>query len=113
MWLFLFARFVLQASPADLTDADVARVVGANLRAIKGCWALERRGDAEAGGGGKVILTLDVAPSGTVSEARVASAPFASPAFYACLRGRARSWTFPRFRIGPRRFSVPLVFMGP
>lgn len=111
MWLFLFARFVLASAPAELTDADVARVVGANLRAIRSCWALERRANPAAAGG-KAMLELDLAPSGTVIEARV-SAPFASPEFHACLRGRARVWSFPRFQRGPMRFSVPLVFVGP
>jgi hypothetical protein len=108
VWPLLVAQLVLPAS-LQLSDADAARVVGAHLRAVKTCWAIERRDGGE--GGGKAILSLEIAPSGLVREARV-DAAFASPNFRACLRARAASWTFPR-SARSARFTVPLVFVGP
>ena len=113
MWPFLVLRFLSAAGPAELNDADVARVVAANLFAVKACWAIERRAADGAEHGGKVVLALDVAPTGDVLATRVDGARFASPAFATCLRARAAAWRFPRFQHGPMRFSVPLVFVAP
>ncbi len=107
VWPLLAAQLLLPVS-IELSDADAARVVARNLRAVKTCWALEQRDGADRGG--KALLSLEVAPSGSVRSARV-DARFASPRFAACVRARAATWTFPR-TARTARFTVPLVFVG-
>jgi hypothetical protein len=99
-----------RARPVELPDYDCARVVGSNLRAIKMCHVLEERdGLAEPG---KLMVTLDIAPTGEVADVRLDGA-VGSVRFADCVRARARNWTFPRFRWGPvKKFTFPVVFLA-
>src|SRR5579862_7448594 len=108
VWPLLAAQLLLPVT-VELSDADAGRVVARHLRAVKTCWALEQREGADRGG--KALLSLEVAPSGLVREARV-EAGFASPRFATCVRAHAATWTFPR-SARSARFVVPLVFVGP
>jgi len=93
-----------------LSDPEVVSVIRRNLAAVKGCYEIEER--AGTVGSGKAILSLEIVPAGTVQQVSVDAPAFAASNLPACIRARARAWTFPRFTQGPKRFSYPLVFVG-
>jgi hypothetical protein len=98
-----------RALPEELTDAAVARVTAAQLRAVKLCYAIEERtGFATPG---KALLGLRIAPSGEVEDA-VLDGAGVTPRLDACVRARALGWRFPRVRHGPKRAVFPIVFFG-
>ncbi|HEX9102561.1 MAG TPA: AgmX/PglI C-terminal domain-containing protein, partial [Polyangia bacterium] len=76
----------------------------------KGCYEVEER--AGTVGSGKAIVSIEIAPAGTVQSVSVEAPAFSSSKLPACLSTRARGWTFPRFTQGPKKFSYPFVFVG-
>jgi hypothetical protein len=93
-----------------LPDDQVVRVIRQNLAAVKGCYAVEERSGTV--GSGKAIVSLEISPSGEVAEVKVDAPAFRESRLPACVSGRAKGWTFPRFTEGPKRFSYPFVFVG-
>ena len=50
--------------------------------------------------------------AGTVSTVKVDAPAFSNSGLPSCVTNRARSWTFPKFTQGPKKFSYPFVFVG-
>ena len=93
-----------------LPDPEVVTVIRRNLPAVKGCYELEERAGTVSSG--KAIVSLEIAPAGTVQNVSVDAPAFAASKLPACIQARARGWTFPRFTEGPKKFSYPFVFVG-
>lgn len=93
-----------------LPDPVVAGVIKRNLPGVKGCYEVEER--AGTVGSGKAIVSIEIDPAGTVHSVAVDAPAFAASNLPACLTARARSWTFPKFTAGPKKFSYPFVFVG-
>lgn len=93
-----------------LPDPEVVRVIRTNLPGVKGCYAIEEKNGTV--GSGKAIVSLEIDPSGAVSTVRVDAPAFANSSLPTCMSARARSWTFPKFTSGPKKFSYPFVFVG-
>ncbi|HEX8950893.1 MAG TPA: AgmX/PglI C-terminal domain-containing protein [Polyangia bacterium] len=93
-----------------LPDPAVVSVIKRNLPGVKGCYEVEER--AGTVGSGKAIVSIEIAPAGTVQSVSVEAPAFSSSKLPACLSTRARGWTFPRFTQGPKKFSYPFVFVG-
>jgi hypothetical protein len=93
-----------------LPDPAVVSVIKRNLPAVRGCYEVEER--AGAVGSGKAIVSLEIAPAGTVQNVSVDAPAFAASKLPACIEARAKAWTFPRFTQGPKKFSYPFVFVG-
>jgi hypothetical protein len=98
------------AIAGPLPDPVVAGVIRRNLPGVKGCYELEER--AGTVGSGKAIVSLEIDPAGTVSNVSVEAPAFSASKLPQCLSQRARSWTFPKFTQGPKKFSYPFVFVG-
>lgn len=96
--------------PGALPDPEVVNVIKRNLPAVKGCYEIEER--AGTVGSGKAIVSLEIDPAGTVQNVSVEAPAFAASKLPACISARARSWTFPKFTEGPKKFSYPFVFVG-
>lgn len=97
------------AFQGPLPDPEVVRVIRANLPGVKGCYAIEERNGI---GSGKAIVSIEIDPAGTVSTVQVIAPAFANSGLPTCVGARARSWTFPKFTQGPKKFSYPFVFVG-
>jgi hypothetical protein len=93
-----------------LPDPEVAIVIKRNLPAVKACYEIEER--AGTVGSGKAIVSLEIDPAGTVQNVSVDAPAFAASKLPACIQARAKSWTFPKFTEGPKKFSYPFVFVG-
>ncbi|HEY2744027.1 MAG TPA: AgmX/PglI C-terminal domain-containing protein [Polyangia bacterium] len=93
-----------------LPDPEVVNVIKRNLPAVKGCYEVEER--AGTVGSGKAIVSLEIAPAGTVQTVSVEAPAFADSKLPACISARAKGWTFPKFTEGPKKFSYPFVFVG-
>jgi hypothetical protein len=85
-------------------------VIHSNLAGVKGCYAVEERNGTV--GSGKAIVSIEIDPAGTVSTVRVDAPAFSNSGLPNCVSGRAKSWTFPKFTQGPKKFSYPFVFVG-
>jgi len=93
-----------------LPDPEVVRVIRSNLTGVKGCYAIEEKNGTV--GSGKAIVSIEISPAGTVSTVKVDAPAFANSGLPSCVSARAKSWTFPKFTSGPKKFSYPLVFVG-
>ena len=101
------------AAPAfqgALPDPEVVRVIRSNLSAVKGCYAVEERNGTV--GSGKAIVSIEIDPAGTVASVKVDAPAFSNSGLPNCVGTRAKSWTFPKFTSGPKKFSYPFVFVG-
>lgn len=96
--------------PGPLPDPEVVTVIRRNLPGVKGCYEVEERSGTV--GSGKAIVSLEIAPAGTVSNVLVDAPAFVASKLPACIQSRARGWTFPKFTEGPKKFSYPFVFAG-
>jgi hypothetical protein len=106
------AGSVLATDPlkGELPDDQVVRVIRSNLAGVKGCYQVAEK--ASAIGSGKAIMSVEIQPTGEVSSVRVDAPAFTASPLPGCMSERARSWTFPKFTQGPKRFSYPFVFVG-
>lgn len=93
-----------------LPDPEVVTVIRRNLPGVKGCYEVEER--AGTVGSGKAIVSIEIAPAGSVSAVSVEAPAFAGSKLPECLSARAKTWTFPKFTQGPKKFSYPFVFVG-
>ena len=93
-----------------LPDPEVVRVIRSQLPGVKGCYAVEERNGTV--GSGKAIVSIEIDPAGTVAKVKVDAPAFANSGLPTCVGARARSWTFPKFTSGPKKFSYPFVFVG-
>jgi hypothetical protein len=98
------------ALPGPLPDAEVVQVIRHNLAGIKGCYQIEERAGTVSSG--KAIVSIEIDPTGNVSDVKVDAPAFSASKLPACLSNRARGWTFPKFTQGPKKFSYPFVFVG-
>ncbi len=94
----------------ELPDDQVLRVIRSNLAGVKGCYQVAER--AGVVGSGKAIVSIEIAPTGAVQAVDVDAPAFKESTLPACMSGRAKGWTFPKFTQGPKRFSYPFVFVG-
>jgi hypothetical protein len=93
-----------------LPDGEVVKVIRQNLAAVKGCYQIEERSGTV--GSGKAIMTLEIdGASGAVTDVKIEAPAFSGSKLPACVSGRARTWTFPKFT-ATKRFSYPFVFVG-
>jgi hypothetical protein len=99
-----------EALTGPLPDDQVVRVIRSNLAGVKGCYQVAER--AGVIGSGKAIMSVEIQPSGAVSTVEVDAPAFRDSTLPGCMSERAKSWTFPKFTQGPKRFSYPFVFVG-
>lgn len=93
-----------------LPDGEVVKVIRQNLTAVKGCYQIEER--AGTVGSGKAIMTLEIdGASGAVTDVKIDAPAFQASKLPACVSGRAKTWTFPKFT-ATKKFSYPFVFVG-
>ena len=93
-----------------LPDSEVAKVIRANLPAVKGCYAVEERNGTAASG--KAIMSLQIDSSGMVKGVAVDAPAFSGSGLPNCLSNNAKAWKFPKFTQGPKSYSYPFVFVG-
>jgi hypothetical protein len=94
----------------QLPDEQVVRVIRSNLAGVKGCYQVaERTGSV---GSGKAIMSVEIQGNGEVSSVSIDAPAFQSSTLPGCMSDRAKSWAFPKFTQGPKRFSYPFVFVG-
>jgi hypothetical protein len=98
------------AFQGPLPDPEVVRVIRSNLSAVKGCYAIEERNGTV--GSGKAIVSIEIDPTGTVANVKVDAPAFSNSGLPNCVSTRAKTWTFPKFTSGPKKFSYPFVFVG-
>ena len=103
---------VVAAEPVkgELPDEQVVRVIRSNLAGVKGCYQVAEK--AGVVGSGKAIVSVEIQGDGAVSAVNVDAPAFRASTLPGCMTERARSWTFPKFTQGPKRFSYPFVFVG-
>lgn len=98
-------------APARPLEAGaVQRTVSGQTGAVRrGCWqpALDRRQEG-APSTARVVLTIDVLPSGRVSRVSATPDPPGYPGLSACIAGRVRGWKFPPS--SGATVQVPFVF---
>lgn len=93
-----------------LDAGQVQRTVSRQAGAVRrSCWqpALDRS-QVGAPSAARVVLTIDVLPSGNVSRVATTPDPPGYPGLSACIAGRVRSWKFPPS--GGATVQVPFVF---
>jgi hypothetical protein len=93
-----------------LDAAAVQRVVSAHLAAIQGCY--ERQLLKDPGLQGKITFDWDVAPSGSVSSARMVSSTMGTggSTVAACIVAEIRRWKFPSPVGGTASVRYPFIF---
>jgi hypothetical protein len=101
---------LLKEVQGPLPDSEVAKVIRANLPAVKGCYAVEERNGTAASG--KAIMSLEIDTAGAVKGVRVDAPAFSTGGLPNCLSNNARGWKFPKFTQGPKSYSYPFVFVG-
>lgn len=105
-----------EVAPSDtpiegpLSDAEVSKVVRSRARSIGACFQQAARDGAS--GGGKAIVSLNIAAEGKVSEVGVEAPSFDGTGLAECVQTRARGWTFPKCTEGPKSATFPFVFAG-
>jgi hypothetical protein len=93
-----------------LDAAAVQRVVTEHLAAVQGCY--ERQLLKDPGLQGKITFDWDVAPSGSVSSARMMSSSMGAGggAVAACIVAEIRRWQFPKPVGGTASVRYPFIF---
>jgi len=106
----LALHLLLAASVALALDrpSDVTALM-AHSKAFQRCYARALRNDPSLKG--KVVLHLDVAPSGRVTEAKVTQSTMPDWSLHRCLESEAARVRFPADD-GPRSLDVPLYFVA-
>lgn len=98
-------------STASLDSVAVGRTVSRYSPAVRrSCWqpALNSRA-AGAASSARVMVTINVEPSGRVQSVRTSGDPAGYAGLARCIEGKVRSWHFPRAD-GPTIANVPFVF---
>ena len=94
-------------SPID--PKIIAQKIGANQRAFQGCVQQELRRNPKFKGG-RVTLTLTVAPSGVVTHSQLDRRDLADTDVGSCITGASKRIVFPSFAGDePVDFEIPLV----
>jgi len=101
---------LLKELQGPLPDSEVAKVIRANLPAVKGCYAVEERNGTAASG--KAIMSLQIDATGEVKGVQVDAPAFNASGLPSCLSNNAKAWKFPKFTQGPKTYSYPFVFVG-
>ncbi len=99
------------ASGQPLDSASVQRVVSTYTASVRrSCWqpALSTR-DADAPSTARVSVTIQVAPSGSVSSVSTSGDPKGYRGLSSCIAARVRGWQFPPAS-GSTTVNVPFVF---
>jgi hypothetical protein len=93
-----------------LDAAAVQRVVTQHLAAVQGCY--ERQLLKDPGLQGKITFDWDVAPSGSVSSARMVSSTMGAggSSVAACIVSEIRRWKFPKPIGGTASVRYPFIF---
>jgi hypothetical protein len=98
---------------AELDGAQVQSTVARYTGSVKrACWqpAVDAR-DPSAPSGARVVVTITVAPSGSVEKVSTSGDPDGYPGLANCIAGRVRGWQFPPSS-GSTTVKVPFGFVA-
>jgi len=103
------ADVVEKADPVgeSLDRDEIRRVVARNKGSIRACFEAERRQNPDAMG--KVVVKIEVAPSGSVESATVASSTFKTDAVASCTVAAIKRFKFPP-KSSKTMLSYPFAF---
>ncbi|MCD6499138.1 MAG: AgmX/PglI C-terminal domain-containing protein [Deltaproteobacteria bacterium] len=94
--------------PETLSARTLARLLRHKVSRLKYCMF----NSSLRGKSGKAVLTLEVAPSGYVTNVSVDAPAFRGTSLASCIRKSAELWRFPRFHHGTLHHSYPIIFRG-
>ena len=96
-------------APGTIDAAQVRAFVKAHIGGITTCVSRARMDDRDLAG--KVLIRIDVAPTGSVSRTSVVSATGATPTLESCMQSVIAGWTLPAPAGGVRgAFTYPFAF---
>jgi serine/threonine protein kinase len=96
-------------APGTIDAAQVRAFVKAHIGEITTCVSRARMDDRDLAG--KVLIRIDVAPTGSVSRTTVVSATGATPSLESCMQRAIAGWTLPAPAGGVRgAFTYPFSF---
>jgi hypothetical protein len=95
------------ATPLALTDEQVKRTIRRSQSAFESCIAasLRRRGFR----GGRILMSVTVTPSGTVSRAAIDAPAVERSELGSCLKSACKRMVFPPFRGPAFELQMPLL----
>jgi len=93
------------------SNSALLGVVRKYAAGIRFCYDNELKKDASLRG--KLIVSITVAASGSVTDAAVVENTLGSPALTSCALAQIRSWKFPEISEGVVTFQAPFVFTPP
>ena len=92
----------------SLSQADVLRVINANIHAIQACY--ENALMSKPTLSGRIAMDWTVAANGTVKNVRVRSSTMGDPKVADCISGKIKRWKFPRPKGGEAQITFPFLF---
>ena len=93
------------------SNASLLAVIRRYAAGVQYCY--ENELSAHPGLGGRLVVSLTVAASGAVTEARVVQNTVGSSRLESCVLAQVRSWRFPAIREGVVTFHTPFLFTPP
>ena len=93
------------------SNASLLGVIQRYAAGIQFCYETELKRKAHIGG--KLVISITVAATGDVIEARVVSDGIGSSALSSCALTQIREWRFPAIPEGVTTFQTPFVFTPP
>jgi DNA-directed RNA polymerase subunit RPC12/RpoP len=104
----LAAAAAAQRESEGLTQAQIESVLRSTRKAFDGCLA-SARGTESRLDGRRVLLRLNIQPSGTVTYPTLDDVTLSGTDLGSCLKSAARLMVFPKFRGDTLHVEVPLV----
>ena len=93
------------------SNASLLAVIQRYAAGIQYCYGNELKRDPSLRG--KLVVTLTVAASGAVTEARIIQNTIGSESLASCALSQIKSWRFPPIAEGVTTFQAPFVFTPP
>lgn len=93
------------------SNASLLAVIQRYAAGIQYCYGNELKRDPTLRG--KLVVTITVAASGVVTEARVIQNTIGSESLSSCALSQIKSWRFPPIAEGVTTFQAPFVFTPP
>jgi TonB family protein len=93
------------------SNASLLAVIRRYAAGVQYCY--ENELTAHPGLGGRLVVSLTVAASGAVTEARVVQNTVGSSRLESCVIAQVRTWRFPSIREGVVTFNTPFLFTPP
>jgi TonB family protein len=93
------------------SNASLLAVIRRYAAGVQFCY--ENELSAHPGLGGRLVVSLTVAASGAVTEARVVQNTVGSARLESCVLAQVRTWRFPAIREGTVTFNTPFLFTPP